>query len=93
LTLFPREEVKALINEALALPALIQLPYTFSPVMKDGEIISIKVINKGRVLLTLKDSIKILPGSLAKLAKDWGTETQKDHGGPITFGITVLNTL
>jgi len=63
----------------LSLPALLELPFTFSPVMKDGEIISIKVTNKGKVLLTIKDSIRILPGSLAKLAKDWGATTQKDH--------------
>ncbi|PKY57739.1 hypothetical protein RhiirA4_479038 [Rhizophagus irregularis] len=63
----------------LSLPALLNLPYTFSPIMKDGEIIAIKVTNKGRVLLTIKDSIRILPGSLSKLAKDWGAETQKDH--------------
>lgn len=64
----------------LSLPALLHLPYTFSPILKDGEIISIKVLGqKGKVLLTIKDSIRILPGALAKLAKDWGAEVQKDH--------------
>jgi hypothetical protein len=47
--------------------------------MKDGEIISIKVAKRGKVILIIKDSIKRLPGALAKLAKDWGVETQKDH--------------
>jgi len=48
--------------------------------MKDGEIISIKVYgSKKRLLLTIKDSIRVLPGALGKLAKDWGVETQKDH--------------
>jgi hypothetical protein len=64
----------------LAMPALLHLPYTFSPIMKDGEIISIKVYgSKKRVLLTIKDSIRVLPGALSRLAKDWGAETQKDH--------------
>jgi hypothetical protein len=64
----------------LSLPALLHLPYTFSPIMKDGEIISIKVFGKkNKLLLTIKDSIRILPGALSKLAKDWGAETQKDH--------------
>lgn len=63
----------------LAMPALINLPYLFEPIMKDGEVISIRVTNKGKVLLTIKDSLRILPGSLAKLAKDWGATTQKDH--------------
>nr|AHJ10973.1 plasmid related DNA polymerase [Rhizophagus sp. DAOM 213198] len=48
--------------------------------MKDGEIISIKVFGKkNKLILTIKDSIRILPGALSKLAKDWGAETQKDH--------------
>ncbi|RGB21644.1 DNA polymerase B 2 [Rhizophagus diaphanus] len=64
----------------LAMPALLNLPFTFSPIMKDGEIISIKVYgSKKRLLLTIKDSIRVLPGALGKLAKDWGVETQKDH--------------
>nr|YP_009228201.1 plasmid related DNA polymerase [Rhizophagus fasciculatus]AJK91332.1 plasmid related DNA polymerase [Rhizophagus fasciculatus] len=64
----------------LAMPALLQLPFTFTPIMKDGEIISIKVYgSKKRLLLTIKDSIRVLPGALGRLAKDWGAETQKDH--------------
>jgi hypothetical protein len=30
-------------------------------------------------LLTIKDSIRILPASLSKLAKDWKVETLKEH--------------
>ncbi|PKY60857.1 DNA polymerase B 2 [Rhizophagus irregularis] len=64
----------------LSMPSLLQLPnLQFFPIMKDGEIISIKVSNKGKVILEIKDSIRILPGALSKLAKDWGAETQKDH--------------
>ena len=29
--------------------------------------------------MTIKDSIKVIPGSLAKLAKDLKVDTQKDH--------------
>lgn len=63
----------------LSMPALLKLPFQFYPIMKDGEIISIKVASKGKVLLIIKDSIRILPGSLGRLAKDWRVETQKDH--------------
>ncbi|POG53951.1 DNA polymerase B [Rhizophagus irregularis DAOM 181602=DAOM 197198] len=64
----------------LSMPSLLNIPnLAFYPIMKDGEIISIKVAQKGKVVLTIKDSIKILPGALSKLAKDWGVETQKDH--------------
>jgi hypothetical protein len=56
----------------LSLPALVRLPFTFSPIMKDGEIITIRVLGKkNKELLTIKDSIRILPGALSKLAKDW----------------------
>jgi hypothetical protein len=77
----------------LSLPALIKLPFLFSPIMKDGEIIAIKVTNKGRELLTIKDSIRILPGALSKLAKDWGAETQKDHFPHYFFNKSIELTL
>jgi hypothetical protein len=63
----------------LSMPALLNLPFQFYPIMKDGEIISIKVASKGKVLLIIKYSIRILPVSLGRLAKDWRVETQKDH--------------
>ncbi|PKB96384.1 DNA polymerase B 2 [Rhizophagus irregularis] len=78
----------------LSLPALLELPFTFSPVMKDGEIISIKVLGrKNKLILEIKDSIRILPGALAKLAKDWGAETQKDHFPHYFWKDCVENTL
>ncbi len=41
---------------------------------------AIKVINlNGEEVLSIKDFIRILPSSLAKLAKDWKVETQKEH--------------
>ncbi len=37
-------------------------------------------INRGTThLLSIKDSIRILPGALGKLAKDWKVPTKKDH--------------
>lgn len=47
----------------LSLPSLLGLPFEFYPIMKDGEIISIKVVKGERTLLTIKDSIRILPGT------------------------------
>lgn len=47
--------------------------------MNHGEMMSITILNKGRVVLTIKDSMRILPSSLASLARDWQVETQKDH--------------
>jgi hypothetical protein len=41
---------------------------------------SISVLNsQGKTALVIKDSIRIIPGALGKLAKDWKVETQKDH--------------
>jgi hypothetical protein len=78
----------------LSLSALLNLPYTFKPLVKDGEILSIQIINSNKeVILTIKDSIKILPASLAKLAKDWKVETQKDHFPHYFFLDTIKNTL
>ena len=34
---------------------------------------------KKQVVFEFKDSVKILPSALGKLAKDWKVETQKDH--------------
>jgi len=63
--------LKALLNTAFN--------YTFYPVMKDGEIISLKVSLNNKVQITILDSIRILPSSLARLAKDWKVETMKSH--------------
>jgi hypothetical protein len=65
----------------LSMVALLNLPgYTFDPIVKNGEIMCLFIYNKkGKTILTIKDSIRILPGALGKLAKDWKVETQKDH--------------
>lgn len=51
--------------------------------MQNGQVISLTVfqrVNKKNItVLTIKDSLKIIPGPLAKLAKDFKVETQKDH--------------
>jgi hypothetical protein len=60
--------------------SLLNLPgYTFNPILNNGEIMGLTVSNKGKIVLSIKDSIRILPGALGKLAKDWKVETQKDH--------------
>ncbi|GBC09319.1 hypothetical protein RclHR1_08760015 [Rhizophagus clarus] len=65
----------------LSIGALLNTAYNyeFIPIMKDGEFISIKVMLGGKLKLTIMDSIRILPASLAKLAKDWKVETLKSH--------------
>lgn len=68
-------------DSILSLIPLLTLPnYTFTPVLKDGEIISLRALDsKGKVIFNILDSMRILPAPLAKLAKDWKVETQKDH--------------
>jgi hypothetical protein len=56
----------------------------FQPLVNpSNQLISLKVLkqlkDKNVGLLTIKDSIKLLPGALGKLAKDFKVETQKDH--------------
>jgi hypothetical protein len=65
----------------LSLGSLLNLPpgYTFNPIVHHGEVMSITVLKQNKIVLTIKDSIRILPGALAKLAKDWKVKTQKDH--------------
>lgn len=68
-------------DSILSLVPLLSLSnYTFSPIMKDGEIMSLNVLDSDRKsIFIILDSIRLLPSSLAKLAKDWKVETQKDH--------------
>lgn len=40
---------------------------------------SLEVFQGTTKLLVIKDSIRILPGSLSKLAKDWKVKTLKEH--------------
>lgn len=54
----------------LSLPALLDLKvqgFTFDPIMQHGEILSIVVYEGNKVILTIRDSIKLLDASLAKL--------------------------
>ena len=57
--------------------------FTFNPVMQDGQLISLtifqRVKDKRTTVLTIKDSLKLIPGALSILAKDFQVETQKDH--------------
>jgi hypothetical protein len=68
-------------DSILSLPSLINLKVncTFKPIIKDGELMSIEIYEGTTRLLTIKDSIRIIPGALGKLAKDWEVSTQKDH--------------
>src|SRR6266536_1306222 len=68
-------------DSILSLAALLNIPgYKFKPLLNQGQILSIKINDlNGKEVLSIKDSIRILPASLAKLAKDWKVETQKDH--------------
>lgn len=50
-----------------------------NPILKDGELMSLEVLQGTTKLITIKDSIRILPASLSKLAKDWKVPTLKDH--------------
>lgn len=47
--------------------------------MRDNKILSLTVRNENKELLTIKDSIRIIPGGLGNIAKDFKIETQKDH--------------
>lgn len=68
-------------DSILSLPSLINLKIncSFKPIVKDGELMSIEIYEGTNRLLTIKDSIRIIPGALGKLAKDWKVATQKDH--------------
>ena len=51
--------------------------------MQDGQVISLTVFQRiqgrNKTVLTIKDSLKMIPGALGKLAKDFQVPTQKDH--------------
>jgi hypothetical protein len=65
----------------LSLRALLSTAfnYHFRPIMKDGKFIAISVTLNGSRQLTILDSIRILPGSLSRLARDWKVNTMKSH--------------
>jgi len=43
--------------------------YTFKPIVQDGKVICLTVLLKNHVQLTIKDSMRVIPGALAKLAR------------------------
>ena len=51
--------------------------------MQNGQLISLTILqrikDRNTIVLTIKDSLKLIPGALAKLAKEFKVETQKDH--------------
>ena len=57
--------------------------YTYNPNMQNGQLISLTIFqrinDRNTTVLTIKDSLKLIPGALGKLAKDMKVETQKDH--------------
>jgi hypothetical protein len=82
-------------DSILSLPQLLDFDpnLEYKPIMKDGELLSIEV-NRGTThLITIKDSIRILPGALGKLAKDWKVETQKDHFPHYFYNGSISSTL
>jgi hypothetical protein len=67
-------------DSILSMAPLFNLPgYTFEPFVNNGEVMCLTVEFKGTIVLTIKDSMRILPGALGRLAKDWKVETQKEH--------------
>lgn len=68
-------------DSILSLTQLLNLPknFVFNPIMKDGEMMSLTITQGTVTILTIKDSLRILPGALGKLAKDWKIETEKEH--------------
>lgn len=79
----------------LSLPSLLNLPrdLSFLPLMKNREMLALEIKKGTTTILTIKDSIKILPGALGKLAKDWKVETQKEHFPHYFFLDNIENTL
>ena len=82
-------------DSILSLPYLLNLDpnLTFKPVVKDGELMALEVIKGTTRILSIKDSIRIIPGSLSKLAKDYKVPTQKDHFPHYFFLNSVKETL
>jgi hypothetical protein len=49
------------------------------PLLHNGKIIELKVIQNNKVILTIKDSILFLPMGLGKLAQSFKVPTLKEH--------------
>jgi len=71
------------ILSLLPLVGLHEHGLTFEPIMQNNQVISLTVLqkiqDKNKKVLTIKDSLKIIPGALGKLAKDFQEPTQKSH--------------
>ena len=71
------------ILSLLPLLGLHKHGFSYSPIMHNGKPLSLKLLTKigekHTTVLTIKDSLSLIPGPLAKLAKDFQVETQKDH--------------
>jgi hypothetical protein len=69
------------ILSLIPLLGLYEHGFSFTPIMQDGQLISLTVFQriqgKNKTVLTIKDSLKMIPGALGKLAKDFQVPTQK----------------
>ena len=85
-------------DSILSMASLFNLPdLEFKPMVNNGEVMCLTINKKEGektvTLLTIKDSIRILPGALAKLAKDWKVETQKEHFPHYFYNGSIPSTL
>jgi len=66
-----------------------QFDWQLEPMIRDGQLICLKIsymqtyywgsVKQRKVTFTIKDSIKLIPGALGRLAKDYQVPVQKDH--------------
>jgi hypothetical protein len=67
-------------DSILSLAALVGVEgYKFVPIVRDGKVISLTIQDSKTktTYLTIKDSMKLIPGALGKLAKEFGCDTRK----------------
>lgn len=71
------------ILSLLPLVGLHEHGLTFEPIIQNNQVLSLTVFQeiqgKNKKVLTIKDSLKMIPGALGRLAKDFQVATQKDH--------------
>jgi hypothetical protein len=66
----------------LSLEALLSLGeqgFILRPQIQNGKVICLTIHKAAKIVLTIKDSLKVLPGALGKLARDFKVPTQKEH--------------
>jgi hypothetical protein len=72
-----------------------ELGLTFRPMLHNGKVISIKICELNKVILEVKDSILLCPGSLGSLAKSFKVPCLKGHSphyfNPMEHGCPDLN--